>query len=381
MSCRFISMSALSLGAAVAWGSYSSAEVVVQRGPIPTQGDFHFHATEKDKKKGKDKEAIIKTRRSLSGVACPVVMADGRHICLGAFDEGVEARTFSLSATEYEARDAPVVLSPDGEEMDSEAVAAAGNFYYVTGSHAMSREHCNEGPNETSYRVVKIEYDPSTGLPLRNDDGELKSLNDRFRIADLLDGTLAASVGKCLGLSTGDNGFDVEGLAAYKDKLYFGLRGPTTNGKANGTVAYVVEGNLSTFDRKKDDPKPVEKADPFQIKVGDGHAIRDLASVDDGILILVGPNDDDMEATDPRYTWSILFWKVDEADRKPKTVDLGELKLWKPRADGCDKEVKPEGMAVLGHQTGGDQETYLLAIFSDGMCDGGPVIATASRPK
>jgi len=43
----------------------------------------------------------------------------------------------------------------------------------------------------------------------------------------------------------------------------------------------------------------------------------------------------------------------------------------------CDKEVKPEGMAILGSHSEGSDEVYRLAIFSDGMCDGGPVIVDA----
>ncbi len=38
------------------------------------------------------------------------------------------------------------------------------------------------------------------------------------------------------------------------------------------------------------------------------------------------------------------------------------------------QEVKPEGMAVLTSHTEGSGDVYRLAIFSDGMCDGGPVI-------
>ncbi|MBY3173127.1 MULTISPECIES: hypothetical protein [Rhizobium] len=60
----------------------SRAEIMVIVGPLPTTGEFDL----------KDK-----TRRSLSGVACPVVV-DGKHICLVAFDEGAEARTnFGIS--------------------------------------------------------------------------------------------------------------------------------------------------------------------------------------------------------------------------------------------------------------------------------------------
>lgn len=355
MARRLLLLCALILGVGMN-SAICSAEVLVKSGPLHTQGDFAI---------GKDK-----TRRSLSGLACPVLV-DERRVCLVAFDEGAEARTIALSATDYTADDKTVALAPSGSEMDSEAVAADDRFYYVAGSHAVKRGSCK--PNDASHRIVKIEYDAATGLPLRTPTGELANVKDNFRTTDLLDDYLRNSIGKCLG--TPENGFDIEGLAAFRGKLYFGLRGPTADEGTEGALAYVFEGDP--------DPSNAVKTDPFQVKVVKGHAIRDMTAVDDGILLLIGPNDDKAEGQESQASWSISFWNVDEkADRAApvSTIDLGELKLWKPRAD-CDKEVKPEGMALIGAKSESNRDTYELAIFSDGMCDGGPVIVTASRSK
>jgi hypothetical protein len=60
-------------------------------------------------------------------------------------------------------------------------------------------------------------------------------------------------------------------------------------------------------------------------------------------------------------------------------VDLGELDLFNiKRSNGCDERVKPEGMAVLADPKAGKQP-YTLAIFSDGICDGGPLIVQADH--
>lgn len=391
MSRTFVVLSALSFGAAVAWGNCSWAEVVVQGGPLATQGSFDFHSDKK--KEEKKQEDILKKRRSLSGIACPVRLDEGRNFCLGAFDEGIEARTFTLGATEYEAHGTAIVLATvnddDPSEMDAEAVAADGKYYYVTGSHSMKRgdnpNNCEK--NATSRHVVKIEYDPATGRPLEGASGTATELYDKFQVSDLLDEVLGPSMGKCLGPP--QNGIDIEGLAVYKKKLYFGLRGPTTGDGADGALAYAVEADTSP-------PKTMGdtlNSPPFLINVGKDHAIRDMAAVDDGILILIGPNDPMAEdkkdkkekknANDLAGTWSIAFWKVDEmADRRSpvQTVELGDLPLWDKRPD-CDEEVKPEGMAVLDTHTEDQKVTYELAIVSDGMCDGGPVIVAASRPK
>jgi hypothetical protein len=102
-----------------------------------------------------------------------------------------------------------------------------------------------------------------------------------------------------------------------------------------------------------------------------------MASADGGILLLLGPDDDNRDVG-----WSIAFWNVDgHADRASPvdTVDLGPLDLSEAERADCDKDVKPEGMAVLSSRSEGTGKVYRLAIFSDGMCDGGPVIVDAFR--
>ncbi|MBY5560568.1 hypothetical protein [Rhizobium leguminosarum] len=100
-----------------------------------------------------------------------------------------------------------------------------------------------------------------------------------------------------------------------------------------------------------------------------------MASIDGGILLLFGPDDGNRDVG-----WSIGLWKVgEEADRKApvNTIDLGPLDPSEAKRAQCDKEVKPEGMAILTSHAEGSGEVYRLAIFSDGMCDGGPMIVDA----
>jgi len=197
---------AITFGAALFGAATCFAEIDMVAGPMRAEGDFNL-----------DKS----TRRSLSGIACPVT-ADGRHICLVAFDEGVEARTIEIGDDLYAVHGKPVKIGVEDTEMDSEAVAADDQYYYVTGSHANKRKHCAE--NGSSHRVVRIAYDQSTGLPLRK-DGRLKQIDDDYDLAKDLPNALQDAIGKCLGSNGG--GLDIEGLAVYDGHLYFGLRGPT----------------------------------------------------------------------------------------------------------------------------------------------------------
>ncbi|TCL62673.1 DUF3616 domain-containing protein [Rhizobium sp. BK251] len=228
----------------------SRAEIKVIVGPLPTVGDFDM-----DKK----------TRRSLSGVACPVIVND-KHICLVAFDEGAEARTIAIDEGEYKVGKKSIDLGPDDTEMDAEAVAADGSFYYVTGSHADKRDPCEE--NNGSHRLVRFAYDPATGLPLRKPNGKLKDIEDGFDLTKILSDDLKESVWKCLD----EGGFDIEGVAAYYRHFYFGLRGPTEPDETvagDGRLAYVFEADTSPAL-----VSPENAEDPFLIRVASGKAIR-----------------------------------------------------------------------------------------------------------
>ncbi|WP_165447406.1 DUF3616 domain-containing protein [Rhizobium ruizarguesonis] len=353
MSRSSIVCGALFLCAALSTATVGKAEIKLVAGPLETTGSFHL----------KDK-----TRKSLSGVACPVEKSDGRHVCLVAFDEHAEARTIEIDENSYKANKSPIVLDPSHEELDAEAVTADDRFYYVTGSYANKRKDCDV--NEASRRVFRIAYDHDTGLPRVGANGVPKKIDSEIDLSTFLKGDLKNSLGKCLGSKQG--GLDIEGLAFYAGRLFFGLRGPTSAAAGDDVVAYVVEVPITNVDATKS-----KALDPFQLKVSPGRAIRDMAAVDGGILLLLGPDDDDGPSG-----WSIARWNVDEAADRGKPValvDLGELDLSNiKRSDGCDERVKPEGMALLVDPKA-DKQPYTLAIFSDGMCDGGPLIIQAGH--
>jgi hypothetical protein len=53
-----------------------------------------------------------------------------------------------------------------------------------------------------------------------------------------------------------------------------------------------------------------------------------------------------------------------------RTRPLARLDLREVKLRPCDKELKPEAMAVVDDTPG---RPYRVVIFSDGMCDGGPL--------
>ena len=170
----------------------------------------------------------------------------------------------------------------------------------------------------------------------------------------------------------GRHGVNIEGLAVRNGRLYFGFRGPARNGQA-----LVLAVDAEALFRGGDSSASIAR-----IKVGAGRGIRDMVAVQDGFLLLTGPDDD--PPGQARVRWAIVWWdgKRSTTVAVPKflaTLDLGKVELRElkaGKANACDdKEVKPEAMTVL-------EETalaYKLLLLSDGMCDGGALTFTVAR--
>jgi hypothetical protein len=74
----------------------------------------------------------IKTRRALSGIACPASRSRER-LCLAVFDEGAEARHLMLNDDAYVPDNEQVALRPGNIELDAEAAATDGAFLLCRG--------------------------------------------------------------------------------------------------------------------------------------------------------------------------------------------------------------------------------------------------------
>jgi hypothetical protein len=333
-------------------------------GPWEAQGSFDFSTDAK------------KTRRSLSGVACPA-STSGQRQCLAAFDEGREARHLTIKDKLVVLDREPVVLRAAAGELDAEAAATDGTFYYLAGSHSAKRKDCANNP--ASRAVIRFRLDAATGRALRDPAGDPKGELAGRAETGALWSIMAALPGlkdhvgdnMCLGteapeegpFKAGRRGVNIEGLAVKGGRLLFGFRGPARDGTARilGVDAHELFAGGAA--------KPVLST----IRVGKGRAIRDLQTVSDGILVLAGPDDD---AANEKAGWVLLRWDGQEghgAVAEPKP--LARLDLSGVQLRDCDKELKPEAIAVED----APPAKYRVIVFSDGMCDGGPLGFTIAR--
>lgn len=296
-----------------------------------------------------------KVRLAVSGIACPPQPTAGTR-CLLAADEGVVAPFIVLGEKAYIPDDTAISLLDSDGELDAEGAATDGDYFYVTGSHAVKRGDCTVNPN--SRHVIRLRRDASTGGVLRNSNGDPANRVDQADLESALAGfpALSKAFGGCLGT---DGGLDIEGLAVTADRLYFGFRGPASDGKA--TLLSVDKSAF--FDGRPADPVLSE------ITVGAGRGIRDLQAIEGGLLVLAGPND-----VPSTVGFTVNFWPASGDAVKLADLDFSGVKL-KRRGKCEDEEVKPEALAVL-------EETpahFRILILSDGLCDGGPMAFDVPR--
>ena len=339
-------------------------------GPWDSGAGFRFDLRKKE---------IKHTRQSVSGMACNLD-AQGRRICLMAFDEGAQARYAYLDGQTLVPDPAPVALRPGSGEIDAEGAATDGRHLYVTGSHSAKRGDCASNPD--SRHVLRLRLDAATGRAVRpagGTKGAPGDYADSGRLWALMQAqpALAPYVGerKCLGEAPpdeaphlrGQQGANIEGLAIKDGRLYFGFRSPVLQDAA---LVLGVQADALFGAQAAHDPR----ATVTRLALGPHRGIRDMVAVQDGFLLLAGPDDSRAHRD---AGWVVAWWDgqgaAEGAVVQPRllaALDLQDVRLRK-----CDKELKPEAMTVL-------EETpaaYKLLVLSDGLCDGGPLAFTVAR--
>lgn len=257
-------------------------------------------------KDDKDDKLEDQPRMNLSGAAC-VPTTPKYTSCLIANDEKKYAQFFSIDGNVLVPRKLIRLSDQDGDP-DAEGVAYEKGFFYVTGSHGRSRKKDKE--NLSSYVVFRIAVDPQTGVPktepnAKKVDGVESSLRMREVIAN--DKYVKAKFNKPLA----EGGVNIEGIGVKNGRMYFGLRGPSLDKQA-----YVLSVDAGALFTKVDDLKP----DSHPLELGENTGIRDLAVVNDGILILAGPTRNE------KVPYTVWLWDGSSKTAKPlATLDLGTV--------------------------------------------------------
>lgn len=270
--------------------------------------------------------------KDISGIACD--RADGfPRNGLVIDDEAQAAQFVVVNDGELIAGDTIQLINDtfDGEplELDGEAVAYEGGFYYVIGSHGHPRD--KDATLNPVADKAKI-------------DARIAACSRLFRVGasapyavagtDALKGVLKTlpAIAPFIDTRLDENGLTIEGLAVKGGRGFVGLRSPIIDGKA--AIVSVALDDLFGGPTRGD-------AKLFLLDLG-GRGIRDMAVDGASFMVLGGPSAYE-EITFGLYQW----------DGDAKVVPLVEL----PRYAGDDgKQWKPEGVLPL------DQSRVLILL-------------------
>ncbi len=240
-------------------------------------------------------------------------------------DEGARLNVLMRRGDRFEAVDDVVLLEGADVELDAEGLASDGRWVYVIGSHSLVRKKVEPDRTYADNRqrlgqitvaasrdhLFRIELSPS-GTCLQKHPLSLRQILENDPI-----------LGTFTRLPSKENGVDIEGIAAFADRLWIGFRGP------------VLRGNYAPVMTFK-----YETPQDYELVFLDlqGRGIRDLAALASGILVLAGP------VGDGDGSYDLYLW--DGKDCIPSSdSEVGAIAHLGTIAHTA--RSKPEGLAVL----------------------------------
>ncbi|WP_346912779.1 DUF3616 domain-containing protein [uncultured Roseibium sp.] len=279
-----------------------------------------------------------KVRKSISGAACAPVLPP---VCIAALDEKNRTQFFTIADRTLKPGPVMAIVEDNGNgDPDTEGAAYADGFFYLLGSHGLSRKKGKFHPS--SFLMFRFPVDKSTGKPAFDISADTVApeitRSDRLRqVIRKSPGVIGDYAEKPLGKKAG--GANLEGLAVIGKRMYVGFRGPSSKGRA-----YILSVDVDRL-FGDGDLAPVI----FTLELGKNIGIRDLAAVSGGLLILAGPVQEE-------GLYSIFRWDLKNPPQKLKDLVMP------------DPEVKAETLLVLGQQ----DDSYDVLVLYDGIKDGGP---------
>lgn len=265
------------------------------------------------------------------------------------------------------------------EEADLEGMAVADGYLWVAGSHGLKRKRAKpeRDAGSNAKRLAKVVLDANrrllARLPLDRDaTGRpvLVAKNGEGRRAarlagDAVDNELTrllvgdAHLGPFLSIPGKENGFDIEGLAVFGDRLLLGLRGPVLRGWA-GLLELVLDAEGCELHLGPVDASGAKLRKHFLDL--DGLGVRDLHIDGDDLYLLAGPTmvlDGEIRL----YRWDaalpclranaepVAFW------HRPRPVCV------LPHGDGCDRA---EAFCALSPELSAGRRAWIALYDSPG---------------
>jgi hypothetical protein len=243
-------------------------------------------------------------------------------------------------------------------ELDLEAVCYAPEerAFYATGSHGMSKKK-GEYDN-LRFGVFRIPFDPDEKTILAENITEsslLPWMQNSETFKDYAMGPLQ------------QNGFNVEGLAWADDRLFFGVRGPSIEGKS-----FIVEVSADELFKER---RGEIATRTHSIPLGHQRGIRELTRINGGFLLISGNASAAPSKTfplssarDPDTRFMLHFLEFSVNGGPGALHEVGRL---------TNGEGLAEGLVVMRETP---TELDLLVLY-DGLPQGSSIQYHVSRPN
>jgi hypothetical protein len=293
-------------------------------------------------KKAKDETPRTRARMNLSGAACAPTKPRFAS-CLIVNDEKKYAQLFSIEKKTLRPGAVIRLTAKDVKgDPDAEGAAFADGFFYVIGSHGRTRYGDAEG--SARFVVLRFPTDRRGRPAFAVSEDDVVGVAASTRLGEAL--READGVGPFFDKPLGQNGVNIEGLAVKDGRMHLGFRGPSVDGQA---FILSVDADAAFTPDKPLHPKVA------RLPLGPTTGIRDLAAVNDGLVLLTGPVND-QAVTPALYHWN---------DKTGALTPLGTLTPSKSLPAGA----KAETVLVLRDEPG---KPLRLLILYDGAENGFP---------
>lgn len=245
--------------------------------------------------------------------------------------------------------------APSEADLEGVAWVPGENAFFFTGSHGVGKKKGDFQPLRC--RIWKVPFNPATGIA---DASAItsSSLLPWLETSPAFRGHLRQPLQS--------NGFNIEGLAWHRDRLWFGTRGPCTDGHTH----LIATTPADLFRSRGEGTNPAV----HRIPLGDGRGIRELASVQGGLLVLTGnacaePSDHfpDSLARSGDTSFDLFFVPVSDDGIPGAPAAIGNVS-----APGG----KAEDLIVLEDST----TSVRIAVIHDGIDQGGATAYLLRRP-
>ncbi|RIJ37342.1 DUF3616 domain-containing protein [Pontibacter oryzae] len=263
-----------------------------------------------------------------------------------------------------------------GSGIDIEGIGMANHYLWIMGSHSLKRSKPKRHQSIAKQvkRLARVKNDPNRYLlariPILQDKESGEYMLHRFaQNPDNPMHTLCAAqvrgnshssmlteileqdehLAAFMDISGKDNGFDVEGLAIFGDRIFIGLRGPVLRGWAVVLEVEAKEDKKGILHLEKLENGRLYKKHFLNLR---GKGIRELRFFNEDLYILAGPTMD-LDGVIAIYRWRNAVGQQEQLLHNNELERLCEIPHGTGKNSGKDKA---EGLAIL-------DEKHVLVVF------------------